>query len=345
MTTDSQKLYLRPAPCPRGTPGSRPLAGGLLAFREVEILTRGTSPRWMALEDVPVDDPSLAATLEALSAPRPGLCEMSMDGPRLMGVLNVTPDSFSDGGFLRDAYAAIDRGLALAAAGADILDIGGESTRPGASPVQQSQELERVLPVIEGLRSAGCKVPVSIDTRNAAVARAALDAGARIFNDVSALTHDAQSLAVAGSADAVCLMHALGDPRTMQKSPSYDDVLLDIYDYLEARIWACEAAGIARSRLIVDPGIGFGKTLAHNLALIRRLSLFHGLGVPVLLGVSRKGFIGALSGEKMAAHRAPGSIAAGLAGLEQGVQILRVHDVAETAQAVAVWRGLQEGTP
>ena len=190
--------------------------------------------------------------------------------------------------------------------------------------------------------AAGLDAPLSIDTRNASVARLALQAGARLFNDVSALTHDPASLDVARDAPSICLMHAQGDPQTMQAQPKYGDVLLDVYDFLEYRIAACEMAGIGRERIIVDPGIGFGKTLAHNMALMRGLSLFHGLGCPVMLGVSRKGTIGHLSGQPDAAKRAPGSIAAGLSGLESGVHMLRVHDVAETAQAVRVWSALKQ---
>ena len=259
-----------------------------------------------------------------------------------MGILNVTPDSFSDGGTLQDVDAAVARGRDLVAAGADILDIGGESTRPGAVSVAPDLEAARVLPVIDGLLAAGVDVPLSIDTRNASVARRALSAGARMFNDVSALTHDPASLDAAREAPMICLMHALGDPQTMQDNPRYDDVLLDVYDFLEYRIACCEMAGIGRERIIVDPGIGFGKTLQHNLALLRGLSLFHGLGCPVMLGVSRKGTIGHLSAQPDAAKRAPGSIAAGLLGLEQGVQILRVHDVDETAQALRVWTALKQ---
>jgi dihydropteroate synthase len=255
-------------------------------------------------------------------------------------VINVTPDSFSDGGVLGDSAAAIAHGLALAAAGADILDIGGESTRPGAEPVPLQRELDRVMPVIEGLKIAGCALPVSIDTRKAAVAEAALAAGAVLFNDVSALIHDRRSIEIARRAPAVCLMHAQGDPRTMQDNPRYGNVLLDVYDFLELRVAAAEAAGIPRARIIVDPGIGFGKTIDHNLALLRRMSLFHGLGCAILLGVSRKRFIGTLSGVAEARQRAHGSIAAGLAGLAQGVQILRVHDVDETRQAVQVWQAI-----
>ncbi len=204
-----------------------------------------------------------------------------------------------------------------------------------------AEEIARVVPVIAALRAEGFALPISVDTRNAAVARAALDAGADLFNDVSALSHDPASLAVAAaSGRAVCLMHAKGDPKTMQDAPAYDDVLLDVFDYLEARVAAAEAAGIPRARLLVDPGIGFGKTLAHNLGLIRGLSLLHGLGCAILFGASRKRFIGTLGGAPDPAERMPGSIAVALEALRQGAQVVRVHDVKETRQAVALWTAL-----
>ncbi len=253
-----------------------------------------------------------------------------------MGILNATPDSFSDGGAYADALG--DRVLKMVAEGASIIDIGGESTRPNADFVPVEEEWSRVAPALEAAGESAAVV--SIDTRKAEVARRALNAGARIFNDVSALTFDEGSMAVAGdfaeAGGAICLMHALGDPKTMQQDPQYDDVLQDVYDYLQSRVETCEAAGTPRTSLIVDPGIGFGKTLQHNLTLLRGLSRFHTIGCPVLLGASRKGFIGTLSGEKDAAKRAPGSIAIALHGTQQGAQIIRVHDVRETAQALAV---------
>jgi len=229
----------------------------------------------------------------------------------------------------------------MVAAGADIIDIGGESTRPGAEPVPEAVERERVLPVITGLRDTARAI--SIDTRKAGVMAAALEAGADILNDVSALTYDDDSLRVAAESGApVILMHARGDPTVMQQNPVYEDVLVEIAAFLEARMTACEAAGIGRERLIVDPGIGFGKTVRHNLDLIEGLATFHSLGGPVLLGASRKRFIGALSREERADRRGPGSLAAALAGVARGAQILRVHEVAETKQALAVWQGLED---
>jgi dihydropteroate synthase len=239
-----------------------------------------------------------------------------MDAPRLMGILNVTPDSFSDGGRFAAPDVAVAHARAMADGGADILDIGGESTRPGAAEVPEAEEAARTAPVIAALRKGGLETPVSIDTRKAAVARAALAAGAGLVNDVAALTWDAGVAGVvAGSGAALCLMHAQGTPQTMQADPRYDDVTLDVYDFLEDRIRVAEAAGISRDRICIDPGIGFGKTQAHNLTLLRNISVFHGLGCAILLGVSRKRFIGTLSGEDRADRRGPGTIAVTLAGV------------------------------
>jgi dihydropteroate synthase len=266
---------------------------------------------------------------------------IGLDRPLLMGIVNVTPDSFSDGGRYIVPDIAIAHGRSLAAQGADIIDVGGESTRPGAAPVPVEEEIARVIPVVRALAADG--LTVSVDTRNAPVMRAALDAGARIINDVTALTHDPDSLAVAAASRAgIILMHIQGEPATMQAAPTYEDVLREVYDWLEERLRACRAAGIPDERLCVDPGIGFGKTVAHNCAILANLERFRGLGVPLLLGVSRKRFIAALGRGESAAERLPGSLAAALAGLARGAQILRVHDVAETAQAVAVWRAINE---
>ena len=272
-----------------------------------------------------------------LSAARAPVAGLGMDRPRLMGIVNVTPDSFSDGGLYAAPEAAARHGAALAAGGADILDIGGESTRPGAETVPVADEVARVAPEIGALHRE-VQTPSSLATRKAAVAVAAFQAGAAMLNDVAALTYDAGIAEVAALQGApVCLMHAQGDPATMQDAPRYDDVLLDVYDFLDRRIDAAVAAGIDRARIVVDPGIGFGKTLDHNLALLRGLSLFHGLGCPILIGASRKRFIGTLSGAEAADARMPGSMAVALAAVAQGVQILRVHDIVETRQALALW--------
>lgn len=292
--------------------------------------------RFSAADALANSDPPVAELVARVQCPRASVAGLVLDRPRIMGIVNVTPDSFSDGGRYLAADAAIAHALQLEAEGADILDVGGESTRPGAEPVGIEEECRRVLPVIEAL-SKRSRARISIDTRNGEVMRRAAQAGAHLINDVSALTHDHQSLAAAAATGLpVVLMHMLGDPRTMQAAPAYADVVLDVYDVLEARLAACEAAGIARERLIVDPGIGFGKTLAHNLALLGSLSIFHGLGCAILLGASRKSFISKLTGAG-ADDRLPGSLAAALGGASQGVQILRVHDVAATRQAIALW--------
>jgi dihydropteroate synthase len=256
-----------------------------------------------------------------------------------MGIVNVTPDSFSDGGNFAASDTAIAHAHQLAAEGAVFIDIGGESTRPGAEEVPETEELRRICPVLEGF--AGPPKPataISVDTRKAAIMNAAVARGAAIINDVSALTHDPCALDVAKRLGCpVILMHAQGDPRTMQDNPHYDDIVLNVYDYLETRIEAAVKAGIPRTLLVADPGIGFGKTLEHNLALMANLTLFHGLGVPILLGVSRKRMIGAITGESDPRQRLAGSIGAALAAAAQGVQILRVHDVMATRQALDMW--------
>jgi dihydropteroate synthase len=285
-----------------------------------------------------VDAESLPdAVLQRLTAARPPVAGLPQGRTAVMGILNVTPDSFSDGGRHAGAGAAAVA-HAMVAAGADIVDVGAESTRPGAAEVSLDDELARLAPLLPGLAGLAW----SIDTRKSGVMAAALDGGAALVNDVSALGHDPDSLAlVAERGCPVVLMHAQGTPETMQLAPHYDDVLLDVYDWLEARIAACEAAGIARCRIIVDPGICFGKNLQHNLALLRGLTLFHGLGVPLLLGASRKSLISRLAGEAPAEARLPGSLALALHAAACGVQVVRVHDVAETVQALAVWRKAQ----
>ncbi len=259
---------------------------------------------------------------------------------QIMGILNVTPDSFSDGGRLADEQAAIAAGIALHEAGAAIIDVGGESTRPGAAPVPLQEELRRTIPVVDGLVRAG--VPVSIDTMKAEVMRRALAAGATMLNDVSALAGDPESLAVAAASEArIVLMHMPGTPQTMQELAHYADPLAEVMAALAARIAACEAAGIARARIIADPGIGFGKGLEHNLAILRRLDAFHSLGVPLLLGASRKSLIPAIAGPAPAADRLPGSLALALHAATMGAAWVRVHDVAATRQALAVWQAVQ----
>ena len=280
----------------------------------------------------------ISSIVDALTAPRPRFAGLALDRPRIMGIVNVTPDSFSDGGQHDDAARAIAHALKLADEGADIVDIGGESTRPGAAPVPPAEELRRVIPVIEGLRGKTDKL-ISVDTRKAEVMRAAAKVGADILNDVSALTHDPAALdAAAATGLPVILMHSQGNPGTMNDAPVYGDLVLDVYDYLRERIAACERAGIPSAKLCVDPGIGFAKHLAHNVAMMANLSILHGLGVPILLGASRKKMIGQLCEVPDAKDRVPGSLASALVGAAQGVQLIRVHDVAATKQALAVWR-------
>ncbi len=329
----STRFYWQPIPLfPEEAPVfAAPLAGGWMRFVAVRRISRTGPARIVSVDELPRE------VFARLTAPRAAIAGLAMDRPRIMGIVNVTPDSFSDGGLHADAAAAVAHGVALAEAGADMLDVGGESTRPGADPVPEEVEIARVRPVIAAL-GARLDLPVSADTRKAPVARAATGAGAAMINDVSGLTHDlAMAAEVAGSGAALCLMHSPADPKVMQQRASYADVLLDVYDWLERRLALAERAGIPRSRIVVDPGIGFGKTLAHNLRLLRGLSLFHTLGCPILLGVSRKSFIGAVSGESAPARRVAGSLAVALDAVRQGVQLLRVHDVAETRQALDLW--------
>ncbi len=285
----------------------------------------------------------LKTAMAHFTAPRSAIANLPLDRPRIMGIVNVTPDSFSDGGSFKTPKDAVAHALRLEGEGAELLDIGGESTRPGADPITVDEELRRVMPVLEGL-AGKTRARLSVDTRRAEVMRRAASAGAHILNDVSALMYDAQSLRVAAETKLpIVLMHTQGDPATMQKDPQYADALLDVFDHLEARIDACVRAGVQRERLILDPGIGFGKTVVHNLEIMGGLSLLHGLGVTVMLGASRKSFIGALTGAIDPKERVMGSVAAALSGAMQGAQILRVHDVAATRQALTIWQATTIG--
>jgi len=317
------------------------IAGGATGFTACEVIEREDRRirrRWLSYGALKgTKDTAIAEPLARIEAPRPALPGLDFTRPCIMGVINVTPDSFSDGGHTGDPRTAIAHGRSLAAAGAHVLDVGGESTRPFAEPLAPAEERARALPVVEALAKDGHFV--SIDTRNSAIMREAVAAGARIVNDVSALSHDPGSLAAVRDLEVpVVLMHSQGDPTIMQVAPYYDDVALDVFEALATGIARCEAAGIGRARVIADPGIGFGKTTEHNLALLGRLTLLHGLGVALLVGASRKGFIGKLTGETVAARRVAGSLGAAVAIVMQGVQMVRVHDVAETRQALAVWQ-------
>ena len=326
------------------------LAGGLNWFSAVELIDVDGLRR-SSTELVPVEgiqdrlDDDLAAQWQALTKARPplqlGTRTVRLDQPQVMGIVNATPDSFSDGGQFADAGAAAEAGARMAAAGAAIVDVGGESTRPGARSIWEGDEIERVAPVIRQLAAGGAAV--SCDTRKADVMTAAVEAGAHMINDVSALTYDARSAEVAaGLKVPIVLMHHQGAPEVMQDDPRYDDVLIEVYLWLEERVAAAVGAGLARENILVDPGFGFGKNVGHNLELMNGLALFQSLGCPVVVGASRKRTIGALSGEAPADKRIGGSIAFAMKAFEQGVQIIRVHDVPETVQALRIWRGMRD---
>jgi dihydropteroate synthase len=354
------RIYLRPCAfvdSPIGLDGRTARLGhGLLWFSAVELTAMRAGERLhRALIPVEHLEEALAALpdatqarsmLEGFSRNRPPLTlgerVIRFDVPHVMGILNMTPDSFSDGGkHLGDPSAAADAGFAMHEAGAAIIDVGGESTRPGAEPVWEGDEIKRVVPVIERLARAG--VPVSIDTRKASVMEAALAAGAHIVNDVSGLLHDPRSAGVVAKAGCpVILMHAPSSGDDPHAGASYSDAALDVYDWLAARVDEGVAAGISRANIIVDPGIGFGKTLQHSLAICNALAMFQGLGLPVLFAASRKRIIGALSNEAPAGERLGGSVALALHAVQQGAQMVRVHDVQETRQAVHVWRNLRD---
>ncbi|WP_300067414.1 dihydropteroate synthase [uncultured Ruegeria sp.] len=331
------KTYFRPLVQhgPARPKGAVELAGQPLWFTHAEVLTRENPAQVLPVAEIPSD------ALGRLTNPRADLCGLDMKCPHIMGILNATPDSFSDGGLHNSVEGARNAAAEMVAHGATILDIGGESTRPGADFVPEDEEIARTRPLIEAIR-AETDVLISIDTRKASVAKAASAVGAGLVNDVSGFTFDPDLAPLCAQLGTpVCVMHMQGDPATMQDDPQYDNVLLDVYDFLEGQITHLERLGLNRENIVVDPGIGFGKSQDHNLALLRSLSLFHGLGCPILLGVSRKGFVGSIGQEPRKDARAPGSIALALAGLSQGVQIIRVHDVAETAQALRLWAAVR----
>jgi dihydropteroate synthase len=326
------------------------LAGGLNWFASVELLQvdgkKRSSSELLSVQQLEARfDDDLSTQWRRLTSPRAALQlgqrTVRLDQPQVMGIVNVTPDSFSDAGQLADPSNAAAAGARMSEAGAAIIDVGGESTRPGAKPVWEGDEIARIEPVIRQLASSGAAV--SVDTRKADVMTAALAAGARMVNDVSALTYDLRSPEVVGGAGVpVVLMHHQGKPETMQQDPRYDDVVVEVYLWLEERIADAEEAGISRDRILIDIGFGFGKTLAHNLELMNHLALFHALGCPMVVGASRKRTIGALSNEAPVDERLGGSIAFAVKAAEQGAQIVRVHDVPETVQALRVWRGLRD---
>ena len=326
------------------------LAGGMTWFAMVELI-RVEGQRRCSSQLVPVEgveagfDDCMARQWKELTSVRQplqlGPRTVRLDQPQVMGIINATPDSFSDGGQFANSEAAVEAGARMAAEGAAIIDVGGESTRPGARSIWEGDEIERVVPVISKLAAGG--TAVSVDTRKADVMTPAVQAGARMINDVSALTYDARSAEVAAGLNVpVVLMHHRGAPEVMQDDPSYDDVLIEIYLWLEERIKSAVSAGIPRERVLIDPGFGFGKNVGHNLELMNGLALFHSLGCPLVVGASRKRTIGALSGEAGVGQRLAGSLAFALKAAEQGAQIVRVHDVFETLQALRIWRGMRD---
>ena len=327
------------------------LAGGLNWFAQVEIISIDASGQ-VGTELVAVEviadrlDDDMAAQWDALTGLRSALQlgerTIRLDQPQVMAVLNATPDSFSDGGQYANPEEAVQAGFAAAEQGAAIIDVGGESTRPGARPVWEGDEIERVVPLVRQLAAGGSAV--SIDTRKAVVMEQAIAAGARLVNDVSALTWDHRAAEVVGGAGVpVILMHHQGTPETMQDHPTYPrGALVEVWLWLESRVAAAVDAGIPRQNILVDPGIGFGKSVAHNLELLNGLAAFHALGCPIVLGASRKRTIGALHNEAPADRRLGGSVALAFKAAEQGAQIIRVHDVYESVQALKVWRGLRD---
>lgn len=354
-----RRLYLLPAGLVSGEQAAAavisgngwPVAEGAMAFTSAAVVWREDSETWVAV--VPFAELAewaegegeavahhMGRLVRRIGARRQPWAGLDMARPQVMGIVNTTPDSFSDGGVNLDPTVAVDHALAMIDAGADLIDVGGESTRPGAAEVSPDEELARTVPVVRALAERG--IVVSIDTRHAAVMAGAMAAGARIINDITALEGDPDALAVAARTEAaLCLMHMQGQPQTMQSDPVYECAPLDVYDYLADRIAVCEAAGIPRDRIASDVGIGFGKTTDHNMQLLTTLALHHGLGCPILLGASRKTFVAKLSRGEPPRDRLGGTLAAHLAGLDAGAQIIRVHDVVETAQAVRVWRAMK----
>ncbi len=353
-------LYLRPTgfiDSPQRHDGeSARLAGTMLWFSQVEVIDRTGETTTRCVIDVrhwegfvaglSTDKQARCNLLHArITAPRSALQlgerNVRLDQPQVMGIINKTPDSFSDGGKNADIEAAVEAAFAMTRAGAAIIDIGGESTRPGAPLVWEGDEIARVEPLIKRLAASG--TAISIDTRKAAVMETAVAAGAAMINDISALLFDDRSLEVAKALNVpVVLMHAPSHGTDPHKGGDYDDVVTNVFDWLEERVNAVEAAGISRDKILVDPGIGFGKSLADNLAIVNSLSIYHGLGCPILFGASRKRMIGALSNEAPVEARLGGSIFLAMKAIEQGAHIVRVHDAVETVQAVQVWRGLRD---
>lgn len=342
----ARQTWLRPViGCNPGLDGALPLAGGWRHFDALDIVQTADDGSYQALRSsidnllaMADDRNAAAAAIDNLSAARPDFAGLTMQRPQIMGIVNATPDSFSDGGQHNAPAKAIAAGRAMADAGASIIDIGGESTRPGAAPVTRNQELARILPPITGLRSGDAVI--SVDTRHADIMSRAVAAGAGIINDVGGLRGDGALAAAAAAGCPVIMMHMQGTPETMQTDPQYGFAPVEIFEFLRERVAAALAAGIPHHMIAVDPGFGFGKTVTHNMQLMNWTGLFHGLGVPVLIGASRKSSIAKISNGEAADDRIPGSVVLAQKGIEQGAQMLRVHDVPETAQALAVGMAL-----
>lgn len=350
-------IYLRPTgfvDSPQRHDGAcARLAGTMLWFSQIEVIDKSVGRSLVSLSDwdafvanLPADKQSRSIQLyarmtESRAALQMGERTIRLDQPQVMGIINMTPDSFSDGGKIADLDAAAEAAFAMTSAGTAMIDVGGESTRPGAPLVWEGDEIARVEPLIKRLSASG--TAISIDTRKAAVMEASVAAGATMINDVSALLFDDRALEVAKALNVpVVLMHAPSQGSDPHKGGDYNDAVLDVFDWLEARVDMVEAAGISRDKILVDPGIGFGKSLGDNLAIINNLSIYHGIGCPILFGASRKRMIGALSNEAPVEQRLGGSIFLAMKAVEQGAHIVRVHDAAETVQAVQVWRGLRD---
>ena len=356
-------VAIRPLGMISGTAGAeaaargvaRSIAGGRITFTACEVFIQRANvvshcvsllsevEDWCAREGGDLER-AVKGGLDRLTSPRDTFAGLVLDRPRIVGIVNVTPDSFHDGGRHADSDAAVAHGEALIAAGADAIDIGGESTRPGSDETPEELELQRILPVVRALRGRGAVL--SVDTRRSAVMRAALKAGVEVINDITALGHDADALAVIAESGAnVILMHMQGRPRTMQHQPRYGHAPYEVWRFLRDRVAACTDAGIPVDRIAIDPGIGFGKTDSHNLQLLSSAAMLHGTGAAVMVGASRKSFIGGIFEDVPSSARLPGSLAASMVAISQGVQLLRVHDVAETRQALAVIEGCMAGGP
>ena len=334
------KKYYRPIikNSSKGSVGSHKLAGGWSFLEDVEVIPRNGKCKLIKAEDLP------KKTLHNLTIKRQNLFNLSFSSPHIMGILNVTPDSFSDGGKYNELDSAFEEFIKMMNFGASIIDIGGESTRPGAEPITVNEEISRISPILEKIRSSGIDLPISVDTRKSEVWDIAKQLGANMLNDISSLTYDKEMRKLVIPQNVpICVMHSKGVPKSMKSEAVYDNVLLDVYDFLENVVENCVQIGIPRKNIIVDPGIGFAKTLEHNLTLIRGLSIFHSLGCPILLGASRKRFIKTIGLQDDPLKISAGSIAVALEAITQGVQLLRVHDVFETMQALRLWKSINMG--